>query len=55
MQVLTNKLKPSPTQIYLLARALDENIKEFYKDQENEKAFQNWMSSRGKQNESEID
>lgn len=49
MQVLTNELKPHPMRIYLIARALDEDIKNFFKDPANEKAFEEWAKRKGEQ------
>ena len=42
MEVSTNTLKPNPTQLYLIARALDGDIKNFFKDPANEAAFEEW-------------
>lgn len=50
MKILTNKLKPNPTQIYLISRALDKTIKEFYKNPDNERAFLEWKSKKETQN-----
>ena len=46
MEVLTNTLKPNPTQLYLIARALDGDIKNFFKDPLNEAAFEEWKSKK---------
>ena len=46
MKIFTNKLKPNPTQLYLIARALDGDIKNFFKDPVNEAAFEEWKSKK---------
>lgn len=46
MKVEETKLKMSPLQIYLTARALDEPIRQFYKRPENEEKFQEWLKSQ---------
>ena len=46
MEVSTNTLKPNPTQLYLIARALDGDIKNFFKDPANEAAFEEWKSKQ---------
>ena len=46
MKILTNELKPTPTQIYLFARAIDEIIREYYKDPAHEALFQEWMAKK---------
>ena len=46
MKVEETKLKMSPLQTYLTARALDEPIKQFYKCPENEEKFQEWLKSQ---------
>lgn len=46
MKVEETKLKMSPLQTYLTARALDEPIKQFYKCPENEAKFQEWLKNR---------
>lgn len=46
MEVVTNKLKPNSTQINLIARALNADIKSFYDDPANEKAFEEWKSKK---------
>ncbi len=42
MEVSTNTLKPNHTQLYLIARALDGDIKNFFKDPANEAVFEEW-------------
>lgn len=46
MTVKTNKLKPNKTQINLIARALDNSIKEFFDDPTNRKALEDWKEKR---------
>ena len=46
MKIATNELKPDSLSIYLIARALDEDIKEFFENPENEKKFQEWKSKK---------
>ena len=46
MEVVTNKLKPNSTQINLIARALNADIKSFYDDPANEEAFEEWKSKK---------
>lgn len=46
MQVSTNKLKPNSTQLYLIARALDGDIKDFFKDPANALAFEERKSKK---------
>ncbi len=54
MQVKTNQLKPNPSQIYLIARALDISIKDFYDDPANEKAFEEWKSKKEVKDNAEV-
>ena len=54
MQVSTNELKPNPTQLYLIARALDGDIKDFFKDPANEKAFEEWKSKKEVKKNAEV-
>ena len=46
MKIEETKLKLSPLQTYLAARALDEPIRQFYKRPENEEKFQAWLKSQ---------
>lgn len=46
MEVITNELKPNSTQVYLMARALDGDIKEFFSNPANKKAFEEWKSKK---------
>ena len=46
MKIEETKLKLSPLQTYLAARALDEPIRQFYKSSENEEKFQEWLKSQ---------
>ena len=46
MQVLSNRPKLDATRLNLLARSFDRTIKEFYKNPENERAFQKWKSKK---------
>lgn len=48
MKVLTNELKPDATRIYLFARAMDDVIKDFYKNPDNVAAFEKWKANRDK-------
>lgn len=52
MQIVSNKLKPSSTSIYLISRAFDRTMREFYKDSKNKEAFEKWKKERRK-NESD--
>lgn len=46
MEVTTNELKPNPTQLNLIARAFNHDIKEFFRDPANERAFEEWKSKK---------
>ena len=46
MQVLSNKPKLDATRLNLLSHAFDRVIKDFYKNPENERAFQKWKSKK---------
>lgn len=48
MQIVSNKLKPSSTSIYLISRAFDRTMREFYKDSKNKEAFENGRKKGGK-------
>ena len=46
MQAKSNNPKLTPIQTYLVARAFNESMKEFYKDPENQKKFEEWKSKK---------
>lgn len=46
LKIYTNELKPDETLIYLFARAIDDEIKAFYKNPQNEAAFEEWKAKR---------
>lgn len=50
MEVKHNELKPSKTQINLIARALDGVIKGFFDNPENEAKFEEWKAKKEKSN-----
>lgn len=48
MKLYTNTPLLSKTQIHLLARALERNIKDYFKDEENAKKFAEWKAKQHK-------
>lgn len=52
MQAESNTPKLNPTQLYLTARALNDSMKEFYKDPKNKKAFEKWRRKKRKEAQS---
>lgn len=46
MKIITNKLKLSPVEAYLAARALIDPIRDFYKIPKHEAEFQEWLNVR---------
>lgn len=56
MQTKSNAPKLNPTQLYLVARALDCSMKEFYENPINRERFEEWKTNKGgKQNEVKTD
>lgn len=49
MRIISNTPKLDPTQNYLVARALDCSIKEFYAIPENQGSFEKWKRKRRKE------
>lgn len=50
MDVVTNKIKMSQLQTYLIARAFDGVIKSFFDNPENEAKFEEWKAKKEKSN-----
>lgn len=46
MQVKSNYPKLNSTQNYLVSRALDRTMRGFYKNKENQKAFEEWKKKK---------
>lgn len=46
MKIESNAPKLTPVQVYLVARALESNIKDFFKDTQNQEKFAEWKAKK---------